>query len=194
MIRHGHWEPAIRTDEGLQVTASGFYVHIRNSPLTGPIFVKHPAGFWAKCTFSFDLDAIEPVELVDTSADQNNSTVIGFSPQSAHQSQDIVMLYHSWGHLEKWKETKGDASRITGSVASVIGVHGERISVRRFGLFVLAPVPQTNAIIAELEKALSSGIDAGCELNDIVLVDRSTGSVIAAPLQKLPERQLWLLD
>jgi hypothetical protein len=194
MIRHGHWEPAIRTDEGLQVTASGFYVHIRNSPLTGPIFVKHPAGFWANCTFSFDLDAIEPLNLVDTSANQNDTTVIGFSPQKSHQAQDIAMVYHSWGHLEKWKEAKGDASRITGSVASITSFHGERITVRRFGLFVLAPVPQTNSIIAELEKALRSGVDAGRELNDIVLVDRSTKSVIAGALQKLPERQTWLLD
>jgi hypothetical protein len=194
MIQHGHLEQAIRTDEGLQVTASGFSVHIKDASLTGPIFVKHPAGFWAKCTFRFDLDAIELLNTLDTSSDQNNIPVIGFSPQTSHQAQNIAMLYHNWGHLEKWQEAKGDASRITGSLASITGFHGKRIIVRRFGLFALAPVAQTDSIIAVLERALRSGIDAGCELNDIVLVENSSGSVIAGVLQKLPERQTWLLD
>jgi hypothetical protein len=156
--------------------------------------VRHPAGFWAECSFSFDLDVIEPLNLGDTFADQTAPMVIEFCPQNSHQAEEIALIYHSWGHLEDWKKAKRDASRVTGSVASIIAFHDERIVARRFGLFVLTPVPQINATVAALEEALSSAINAGYDVDDIVIADRSIGSVLAGVLRQLPQTQTWLLD
>ena len=68
-----------------------------------------------------------------------------------------------------------------------------RIVARRFGLFVLTPVPQMNATIVTLEDALSSAAVAGYKV-DIVFADRSTWSVLVGVLRQLPETQTWLLD
>jgi hypothetical protein len=156
--------------------------------------VRHQAGFWAECSFSFDLDVIEPLDLGDPSANQTTLTTIGFSPHNSHQTDEIALIYHSWGNLEGRKRAKRDASRVTGSVASITAFQGERIVARRFGLFVLTPVPQMNATVVALEDALSSVIDAGYDVDDIVLAEMSTGSVLAGVLRQLPETQTWLLD
>jgi hypothetical protein len=79
-------------------------------------------------------------------------------------------------------------------VASITAFQGERIIARRFGLFVLTPVPQMNATVVALEDALSSAAVAGYKVDDIVFADRSTGSVLAGVLRQLPETQTWLLD
>lgn len=121
-------------------------------------------------------------------------TTIGFSPHNSHQADEIALIYHSWSDLEAWKRAKGDASRVTGSVASITAFQSERIVACRFGLFVLTPVPQMNATVVALEDALSSAIDAGYEVDDIFFADRSTGSVLAGVLRQLPETQTWLLD
>ena len=45
MMQHGHWPPAIPTDQGLELVARGYYIHIKDWPLIGPVFVRNPAGF-----------------------------------------------------------------------------------------------------------------------------------------------------
>ena len=194
MIQHGHFPPAIRTDKGLEVTAKGYYVHIKDLPLTGPIYVRHHAGFWAECSFSFDLDAIEPLNIDEISTDEEPSAVMKFSPKISHQAEEIGLIYHSWGHLENWKKAKRDVPSITGSVVSITAFQDDRISARRFGLFTLAPVLRVDSTVVTLENSLNEAIEAGYDVDDIVLVDKSTKSVLAGVLKQLPDDQAWLLD
>jgi hypothetical protein len=195
MIRHGRWKPAVRTDQGLRVEARGYYLHVRDAPLIGPIFVRHPAGFWARCTFSFDLDTIEPLEIEDASTTPPRKFT-AFSPKRSFDAEQIALIYHSAGHLEDWRTQRGEASDITGTVASLQGVADDgTISVRRFGLFVLAPnIPQTMPTVASLEEVLGPVLAAGGDASDMALLETSTMSLLGAVLKQLPNDQAWLLD
>ena len=126
--------------------------------------------------------------------DEERSDVIGFSPKISHQTEEVALIYQGFGHLEEWMKAKQKASRVTGSVASTVGFQDEKILVRRFGLFVLAPIPQETVTIEALEQALQSGLEAGIDPSDIVLTDRSTKSLLGAVMRELPQPQVWVID
>ncbi|GAB1309869.1 hypothetical protein MFIFM68171_00079 [Madurella fahalii] len=138
----------------------------------------------ARRTFSFDLDTIEPLEIENASTTPTREFT-ACSPKRSLDAEQIALIYHSVGHPEDWKTQRGEAPDITGTVASLQGVADDgTISVRWFGLFLLAPsIPQTMPTVASLEEeVLGSVLAAGGGASDMALLETSTMSLLAAVL------------
>ena len=198
--RHGDWPQAKRVESagGLQLTARGYRVHVQDMPLGSRIFIRDNTGLWSECALTYDvpeeIDAYKINGLETTSENGEPLMAAGIHPSKAHGAKAIALIYQNWGHMHTWHQERGDALRLTGTVGSITSVDDGQITVRRCGIFVSRPVPSTDSTIIALEEAITKALIKGLAPKDMILIDRTTGRVLAGFLEELPSDQLWLID